>query len=243
VQKESRESLTISIEVADSGVGMSPEVMSRIFDPFEQADGSTTRKHGGTGLGLSISQRLVKLMGGEIKVSSTPGQGSVFSFSLTLPKVCEEAIPTGQDLVAAGQQAEETLRQQFSQVRILVAEDDWVNQEVIVELLRDVLGLQVDLVPDGQQAVDRVQQQSYDLVLMDMQMPVMDGLEATRCIRQISTLDQLPVVAMTANAFAEDRQLCLQAGMDDFIAKPVDPDQLFVTLLKVLSRSTGRIAA
>ncbi len=234
VLKERKDSLTLFFEVADSGVGMSSEVMSRIFDPFEQADGSTTRKHGGTGLGLSISQRLVKLMGGEIKVSSTPGQGSVFSFSLTFPKVGLDVIPAEQDLVEAGQQAEETLRRQFSQVRILVAEDDWVNQEVIVELLRDVLGLTVDLVPDGRQAVDRVQQQNYDLVLMDMQMPVMDGLEAARCIRQIGALDQLPVVAMTANAFAEDRQLCLQAGMDDFIAKPVDPDQLFVTLLRVL---------
>ncbi|PKO39930.1 MAG: hypothetical protein CVU33_03770 [Betaproteobacteria bacterium HGW-Betaproteobacteria-6] len=227
------DSLLLELSVWDTGIGIAPDALERIFNPFEQADGSTTRKFGGTGLGLPICQRLVSLMGGEIKVVSTPGSGSAFSFAVRLRRAVEaQAAPA--DTGTTGIAAERVLRAGFPDCRVLVAEDDWVNQEVALELLRETLGFSVDIAPNGAHALDMAIKQRYDLILMDMQMPELDGLGATQAIREIPGYADTPIIAMTANAFTEDRTLCLDAGMNDFIAKPVDPDKLFVVMLKWL---------
>ena len=230
-------SLMLDFAVRDQGIGIAPEAQQRIFNPFEQADGSTTRRFGGTGLGLPISSRLIRLMGGEIRVNSTVGVGSTFSFTLSLSLAQPDAVVADAGSTEiSGTEAERRLRADFAGSRILVAEDDWVNQEVAIELLREVLGFTVDVAEDGQIALDLLQKHTYDLVLMDMQMPEMDGVEATRCIRAQSEYDYLPVIAMTANAYAEDQQACMDAGMNDFLPKPVNADRLYVMVLKWLSK-------
>ena len=231
--EDAEASVVVELSVRDTGIGIAPEAIGRIFNPFEQADGSTTRKYGGTGLGLPICQRLVRLMGGEIQVLSTPGAGSTFSFSIRLPRT-EPLHAPALDSPKGGNEAEKLLKAEFAHCRILVAEDDWVNQEVALELLRETLGFAVDVAPDGAEALELALQHRYDLILMDMQMPELDGLGATQAIREIDGYVDVPIIAMTANAFAEDRARCLDAGMNDFIAKPVDPDQLFVMLLRWL---------
>ena len=236
IAEDGAESLLIELSVWDTGIGITPEAVERIFNPFEQADGSTTRKYGGTGLGLPICQRLVRLMGGDIKVVSTPGSGSVFTFAIRLPvahSVAKVSVVTPQSGIAA----EQALRSEFSTCRVLVAEDDWVNQEVALELLRETLNFTVDVAEDGVQALELALRQRYDIILMDMQMPELDGLGATQAIREIPGFAETPIIAMTANAFAEDRTRCLDAGMNDFIAKPVNPDHLFVIMLKWLRKT------
>ena len=233
IAEDDGESILLELSIWDTGIGIAPEAVERIFNPFEQADGSTTRKYGGTGLGLPICQRLVRLMGGEIQVVSTPGAGSVFTFTVRLRRA--QAMPAeAAEMHQSGIAAEHTLRAEFPGCRILVAENDWVNQEVALELLREMLGFTVDIAGDGAQALDMAINHRYDLILMDMQMPELDGLGATQAIREIDGYAETPIIAMTANAFAEDRALCLDAGMNDFIAKPVDPDKLFVIMLKWL---------
>ncbi len=231
--EDAEASVVVELSVRDTGIGIAPEAIGRIFNPFEQADGSTTRKYGGTGLGLPICQRLVRLMGGEIQVLSTPGAGSTFSFSIRLPRT-EPLHAPALDSPKGGSEAEKLLKAEFAHCRILVAEDDWVNQEVALELLRETLGFAVDVAPDGAEALEMALQHRYDLILMDMQMPELDGLGATQAIREIDGYSDVPIIAMTANAFAEDRTRCMDAGMNDFIAKPVDPDNLFVMLLRWL---------
>jgi signal transduction histidine kinase/ActR/RegA family two-component response regulator len=235
IAEDGADSVLLELSVWDTGIGIAPEALERIFRPFEQADGSTTRKYGGTGLGLPICQRLVGLMGGEIEVVSTPGSGSVFTFAIRLSRakvITAEGEPA--ETHQSGIAAEHALCTEFPDCRVLVAEDDWVNQEVALELLRESLGFTVDIAADGAQALDMAIGQRYDLILMDMQMPELDGLGATQAIREIDGYADTPIIAMTANAFAEDRALCLDAGMNDFIAKPVDPDKLFVIMLKWL---------
>jgi CheY-like chemotaxis protein len=232
VLEETADQVLLRFEVIDSGIGLAPDTLSRLFTVFEQADNSTTRKYGGTGLGLAITRKLAELMGGEAGADSVPGQGSTFWFSARLSKT-ERTLPVAasSDIAAI----EWLIRQSHAGKRVLVVEDEPVNQEITLMLLED-LNLRVDLADDGRAAVNLVQQHQYDLVLMDMQMPVMDGLEATRQIRCLPRGRTLPIVAMTANAFAEDKAHCFEAGMDDFISKPVEPLALFTSVLKWLAR-------
>ena len=232
VAQESGNSVQLRFEVQDSGIGIAEEVQQRLFQDFEQADSSTTRRYGGTGLGLAICRRLARLMHGEVGVDSAPGTGSLFWFTVLVEKFEGRArlpLPLSRNQVA------QELQKSFAGTRVLLAEDNAVNQEVAVALLSSA-GLQVDVAEDGQQAVDMVERQDYALVLMDVQMPVMDGLDATRTIRRSARGRDLPILAMTANAFAEERQRCLDAGMNDHVAKPVVAEQLFATLRLWLSK-------
>jgi PAS domain S-box-containing protein len=227
--------ITVRVQVKDTGIGIAPEHLGRLFGAFEQADSSTTRRYGGTGLGLAINRRLANMMEGDVGVESTPGTGSVFWFTARL----EKGSQPGADADARRTSDESSpalvrLRGR-SGARILLAEDNEVNQEVAVEMLRDA-GLTVDIADDGQQAVRRAQEGAYDLILMDMHMPVMDGLEATRALRMLPAYRSVPIIAMTANAFAEDRGRCIEAGMNDHVGKPVEPDTLYNTLCKWLPR-------
>jgi CheY-like chemotaxis protein len=223
----------IRLQVSDTGLGISEEDQTRIFLAFEQADASTTRQFGGTGLGLTISKKLVELMGGSIGVSSAPGIGSTFWFTARLPLATETAAAP---ITPAESSAEEQLRQHYTGTRILLAEDEPINREVSVSLLEDC-GLLVDIAEDGLQATDMARDNAYALILMDMQMPNMGGLEATQLIRRQARHAQTPIIAMTANAFEEDRQHCFAAGMNDHIGKPVTPEQLFTILFKWLSKA------
>lgn len=231
VIQETETDTLIRFEVNDTGIGISSEDQKRLFTAFEQADGSMTRKYGGTGLGLAISKRLVHLMDGTIGVDSRVGHGSSFWFTARLDKaelISESKQETG------GLSAEERLKSQFANTRILLAEDEPISQEVARGLL-EAAGLQVDLAEDGLAAVTLAQHNHYALILMDMQMPNMNGIDATRWIRTLPGYTETPILAMTANAFDEDRQVCLAAGMNDHIGKPVNPVKLFETLLAWLS--------
>ncbi len=226
------EGVLLRIEVADTGIGIAPEDQQRLFTAFEQADGSMTRKYGGTGLGLAITKRLVQLMGGEIGVTSTPGQGSTFWFTVRLGNSRDAVLPAP---TFNGKSADERLLDEYAGTRILLAEDEPINQEVSRSLLEDA-GLVVDLANDGQQALDLAKQNTYALILMDMQMPRLNGIEATMAIRALPAYAQTPILAMTANAFDEDRQVCLDAGMNDHLGKPVDPNRLYEALLEWLEK-------
>jgi len=221
----------LRFEVTDTGIGLTEEQQARVFEAFEQADSSTSRKYQGTGLGLAITQRIARLMGGEVGVESESGHGSTFWLSCRLGKARSQAPQSAASVKA---DAGEVLAEAYRGRRILVAEDEPVNQMVIQYILEDI-GLTVDIVSDGKKALDRLAHEDYDLVLMDMQMPEMDGLAATRAIRATHPRGDLPIIAVTANAFDEDRDRCLEAGMVDFIAKPFEPDLVFEKLLHWLA--------
>lgn len=231
--KEDSMSVLLHFEVQDAGIGISPEAGARLFATFEQADNSTTRKFGGTGLGLAITRHLAEAMGGSAGFESTLGQGSSFWFSARLEKDLN-GFPAIHVAVPAGA-AEVVLMRDFSGSRILLVEDEPINREIATALLEEV-GLVIDAAEDGNVAVDMAADNDYALILMDMQLPTLDGVSATQLIRAASTGQRVPIVAMTANAFAEDRQRCIDAGMNDFISKPVDPEVLFAVVLKWLVR-------
>jgi PAS domain S-box-containing protein len=237
VIEESADQVLLRFEVQDSGIGIAAEHMGRLFQSFEQADNSTTRKFGGTGLGLAITRRLARMMGGDASVSSTPGVGSTFWLTARLGRASAADGPRAAEdaLARALPDVEKILREDYPGTRLLLVDDDFVNQEVALIVLED-LGWQIDCAGDGQEAVDKVAAQEYQIILMDMQMPVMNGVEATRAIRQLPGRQEVPIIAMTANAFSEDRADCLNAGMNDFISKPVVPEKLFEILLKGLQQ-------
>lgn len=211
----------VCIEVSDTGIGMDKETISRLFEPFMQADSSTARKYGGTGLGLSICRKLVHLMEGTIHVESRSGKGSIFTIELPLiPSVKPELGPQSQNV--------RTDQAWVRDKKILVAEDNTANQKVIKKLL-ERLGCQYEVVSDGQEAVTTFESGVFDMILMDCQMPEMDGYTATRTIRgmeQEKGMQPIPIVALTAHAFSGDRKKCEEAGMNDYLSKPIDLDRL-----------------
>ena len=232
---ENEEGILLRFEVEDTGIGITKEAQQRLFTAFEQADGSTTRKYGGTGLGLAITAKIAACMGGEAGVVSELGHGSLFWFSARLHKVpMLEHYDT-----PAVHDVEQLLSREFLGSPVLVVDDEPINREIAAMLFEDI-GFVVDTAEDGLQAVEKVLAGDYALILMDMQMPHMDGLEATRRIRAMPNGAAQLIIAMTANAFAEDRQRCLAAGMDAFATKPVDPEQLLIMVLEGLRSKAVR---
>ncbi|MEY2688803.1 MAG: hypothetical protein RL375_3001 [Pseudomonadota bacterium] len=229
--------LLVRFEVQDTGPGLSAEQCARLFQPFEQVDGSNVRRHGGTGLGLALNKRLIELMHGRIGIDSEPGRGSTFWFVVPLQRG-HGPMPEASTLMARTG-ADERLREQHRGARVLLAEDNLINIEVVQEMLHAV-GLDVVVADNGRVAVDAAERARFDLLLMDMQMPEMDGLEATRRIRRLAHHAHTPILALTANAFTDDRQACLDAGMNAMLTKPVDPALLYDTLLHWLNHGAGR---
>jgi CheY-like chemotaxis protein/anti-sigma regulatory factor (Ser/Thr protein kinase) len=221
------EEVDLKFGVMDTGIGIPPDRLEAIFESFVQADGSTTRRFGGTGLGLTIGRRLTELMGGRLEVHSVVGSGSVFSLTLRLPKAHSPRIR-----VEAPRDVTTVRR------RVLVAEDNPVNQLVAMRQLQRI-GCEVTLVKDGREAVDRVMSEPFDLVLMDLQMPVLDGLSAARMIREAEVGLRTPIVALTANAYEEHRRESFEAGMDGHISKPFKLEDLE----RVLAEFAGPRAA
>lgn len=232
--EEDVSSALLRFEVEDTGIGIDPEIVPKLFTNFEQADNSTTRRYGGSGLGLAITRKLAQAMGGDAGVESEPGEGSTFWFTARLKK----GEPETPLVASSAAEAEILIKKAFAGQRVLLAEDEPVNGEIALMLLEDV-GLLVDIAEDGVEAVERATNTAYALILMDMQMPRLDGLEATRKIREIPGYTDVPIIATTANAFSEDRARCMDAGMNDFISKPIRPENLYSCLLKWLSGNKG----
>jgi CheY-like chemotaxis protein len=225
--------MALEIAVTDTGIGIAADNQERIFDGFTQAEASTTRRFGGTGLGLAICKQLTAMMGGSIGVESVQGAGStftvVFDFPLTeAPVLAPLAPPPPTAAAADGSQG---------RLRVLLVEDHPVNRQVVQLMLGEQVDL--DMAENGADGVQALEAASYDLILMDMQMPVMDGLVAARAMRARGDVT-VPIVAMTANAFAEDRAACLEAGMNDHIAKPVNPAALYDILMRWLPPRVAR---
>ena len=234
--EESGGLIGVRFEVEDTGPGITPADVARLFQPFEQGQASTSRTHGGTGLGLTITARLATMMGGEAGAESAPGRGSRFWFTARLRKAPRNMAPPP---VTDLEQVRDTLATRHAGCRIVLAEDDSINR-AIVQVLLSRAGLKAECATNGGEAVTLAERCKPGLILMDMRMPVLDGIEATRQIRAHAWGQAVPIIALTANAFAEDRTRCLEAGMDDFVTKPITPVLLYARLLHWLDR--GRSA-
>jgi CheY-like chemotaxis protein len=222
------ERASLSFEVRDSGIGMSEEQLAGLFQPFTQADTSISRRFGGTGLGLAISKRLVELMGGQMTVESRLGEGSTFSVRIGLG--VDEAARQAHAVAEAP-----PLVQTFLQGRkVLLVEDNKVNQMLATHLLKR-MGIEAVIANHGQEAIDKLHAGSFDVVLMDIQMPVMNGLEATRLIRQEARYADLPIVAMSAGVTLDEQERCNEVGMSGFVGKPINVDELTAKLVKLLA--------
>jgi len=238
ILEESSTSYLLRFEVTDTGIGLTHEQQSRVFSPFEQADNSTTRKYSGTGLGLAITQRIAKLMGGSVGVDSTPDQGSTFWLTARLGKPEQTATPpdTQADMSAAN-----SLRRDHHGKRILLVDDDRFNREIALRLLLDA-GLQPDLAENNEQALQMAAETDYAAILMHLRMEKLSSLDATRSLRQLPNCGEIPILAMTTDAFDAERAKHLFVGINDFISKPVEAAPLYETLLKWLKRSETRPA-
>ncbi len=226
------QSCRIRFSIEDTGIGMTEEHLSKLFKPFSQADSSITRRFGGTGLGLAISKHLVELMGGRIHVESQPGQGSFFYFTIDFLRYQPEQEPAG----SSGDESADDASglRSIEGARILLVEDNVINQQLAVEILKDI-GLDVETAKDGKTALESLEKSQYDLILMDVQLPVMSGLEATAQIRKMNHLNDIPIVAMTADDTLRIKKECLAVGMNDYITKPLDMRRLTFVLIKWLS--------
>ncbi len=226
----------LHFQVRDTGVGIPPEKQVRLFQPFEQADASTSRQYGGTGLGLAISARLVELMDGRIWLESTPGSGSTFHFTARFDPVLQGQDPAPAPIAQVRPESSPAA----SQVRILLAEDHPVNQKLALAMLQR-MGHEAELASTGAEAVRKWREGRFELILMDVQMPELDGLQATRLIRseERSSGRHIPIVAMTSHAMSGDREVCLQAGMDDYISKPIHRQALEDAILRFSGAAHG----
>lgn len=233
----------LMFSVKDTGIGMTPEHLARIFKPFSQGDSSVTRRFGGTGLGLAISKHLVERMGGRIQVESHQNRGSMFSFTIRLLRQPDSSRRQGAALSRPALATDAPSREEaLSSIRgasVLLVEDNVINQELTCEILKEC-GLNVDIASNGREALSSIKERHYDLILMDVQMPVMSGFEATVAIRQMERLREIPIVAMTAHNTARDKEACLQAGMNDYLSKPLDIDLLTAILIRWIPPQTQK---
>ncbi|WP_296054990.1 response regulator [uncultured Amphritea sp.] len=237
VEQKKDDDYLIRFDVEDTGIGIENSKINDLFKPFRQADESTTKQYGGTGLGLAITQNLASLMGGQVGASSTPGQGSTFWLTGHF-KTAQAPLEGPSDKTES---CESELRKQFKGLPVLLADDNEINMEVATELLEDA-GFIVEQAENGRIAVEKARAHSFELILMDVQMPVMDGIEATRLIRMQPAYENTPILAMTANVYKEDQEPCIEVGMNDFIPKPVDPDAMLRIIGNWLTRNKNSSA-
>ena len=232
LKERSADTVTLQFAVADTGIGIPADMREAIFEPFRQADSSTTRRYGGTGLGLAICRGLIASMHGQLDIESEPGRGSKFLCTIAFPIAAERSVPA--------RTLHDSVPRSNRRLRILLAEDNPVNQKVEMRLLQK-MGHQVDLARNGEQAVEAARETEYDAVLMDCQMPKMDGYTASAAIRRLPGRGTLPIIALTAHAMAEDRQRCLDAGMDDYLSKPISTERLYHSLATITERDQAPV--
>jgi len=233
VSVDAAEKVTMTLDVADTGAGIPADKVPLIFEKFTQADSSISRKYGGTGLGLAITKRLVELQGGQIRVESRVGRGSTFTVEIPF-----ETAPAGEPTVEPRLE-QRTVAPATKQARLLLVEDNAVNQRVVLAMLRKK-DYKIDVANNGQEGLEKLERaaEPYNLILMDVQMPILDGLETTRAIRRNAKWNHLPIIAMTAHAMIGDRERCLQAGMNAYISKPVQQTSLIAVIEQYLASGT-----